>query len=92
LTAGASAIVLDKSGAANGPVLDYVLGKIPREELSGVMLANGSQPPSRVRRPSRIEDWPLPAQSVVKQCLGTEDRGLQLPKEDTLIGCVFMMI
>ncbi len=89
LTAGASAIVLDKSGAANGSVLDYVLGKTPREELSGVMLANGSQPPPKVRRPSRIEDWPLPTQSVVKQCLGTEYRGLQLPEEDTLIGSVF---
>ncbi|MEN8218010.1 MAG: radical SAM protein [Pseudomonadota bacterium] len=89
LTAGASAIVLDKSGAANGSVMDYVLGKIPRDELSGVMLANSSQPPPRVRRPSRIEDWPLPTQSVVKQCLGTEYRGLQLPDENTLIGSVF---
>ena len=87
--AGASAIVLDKSGAANGSVLDYVLGKTPRNNLSGVMLPNGNQPPSKIRRLSRIEDWPLPEQSVVKQCLGTEYRGLQLPDENTLIGSVF---
>ncbi len=87
--AGASAIVLDKSGAANGSVLDYVLGKIPRNNLSGVMLPDGKQPPSKVQRLSRIEDWPLPTQSVVKQCLGTEYRGLQLPEENTLIGSVF---
>ncbi len=87
--AGASAIVLDKSGAANGSVLDYVLGNTPRDELSGVMLANGNQPPPRVKRLSRIDDWPLPTQSVVKQCLGTEYRGLQLPDENTLIGSVF---
>jgi hypothetical protein len=89
LAAGARAVILDKSGAANGTVLDYVLGKSPREELSGVMLANGNQPPARVRQPSRIEDWPLPAPSVVKQCLGTEYRGLQLPSPNTLIGSVF---
>ena len=31
LRAGASAIVLDKSGAANGPIMRYVLGKTSRE-------------------------------------------------------------
>ncbi|RKZ42506.1 MAG: radical SAM protein, partial [Candidatus Parabeggiatoa sp. nov. 3] len=49
--AGATAVVLDKSGAANAPIMDYVLGKTPREALSGVILANGNQPPPRVRRP-----------------------------------------
>lgn len=29
LAAGAAAVVLDKSGAANGPIMDYVLGKEP---------------------------------------------------------------
>ena len=32
---------MDKSGAANCAVLDYVLGNTPRESLSGVMLADG---------------------------------------------------
>jgi hypothetical protein len=71
LAAGAAAIVLDKSGAANAPIIDYVLGKTPREELSGVMLANGSQPPARVRRPLHPQDWPIPDESVIKQCLGS---------------------
>ena len=86
--AGAAAVVLDKSGAANAPVIEYVLGKIERESLSGVMLPEGEQPPARVRRPARIEDWALPDVSVAQQCLGTEYRGLALPEENTLIGSV----
>jgi hypothetical protein len=47
LQAGATAVVLDKSGAANGSILEYVLGHTPREELSGVMLADGKVLPKR---------------------------------------------
>jgi len=87
--AGATAVVLDKSGAANAPIMDYVLGNSPREELSGVMLANGKQPPPRVRRPLSPEDWPLPEISVAQQCLGSEHKGLPLSEERLLIGSVF---
>ena len=86
LAAGATAIVLEKSGAANAPIMDYVLGKTPREELSGVMLANGSQPPPRVRRPLHPQDWPIPDESVIKQCLGTQHKNLPLPEERLKIG------
>nr|VFK61392.1 MAG: Radical SAM superfamily enzyme YgiQ, UPF0313 family [Candidatus Kentron sp. UNK]VFK69132.1 MAG: Radical SAM superfamily enzyme YgiQ, UPF0313 family [Candidatus Kentron sp. UNK] len=89
LAAGATAVVLDKSGAANGPILDYVLGKMSREELSGVLLASNPQPPPKARRSSPIENWPLPTQSVVEQCLGRDYRGLKLPTESTRIGSVF---
>jgi hypothetical protein len=88
LAAGASAVVLDKSGAANAPIMDYVLGKTPREELSGVILANGSQPPPRVRRSLHPEDWPIPEMSVIKQCLGTQHKNLPLPKERLKIGSI----
>ena len=86
--AGATAAVLDKSGAANLPVFDYVLGKTPREKLTGVVFADGSSYPRR--NPSmHPQDWPLPSLEVVKQCLGTKytaDRFL----EDVLpMGSVF---
>jgi hypothetical protein len=89
LAAGATAVVLDKSGAANGPIMDYVLGKTPRETLAGVILANGSQAPARVQRPLSPQDWALPDLSVVKQCLGTEYKGLLLPENPWPIGSIF---
>nr|VFK35323.1 MAG: hypothetical protein BECKMB1821I_GA0114274_11117 [Candidatus Kentron sp. MB]VFK77135.1 MAG: hypothetical protein BECKMB1821H_GA0114242_11029 [Candidatus Kentron sp. MB] len=89
LAAGAIAVVLDKSGAANAPIMDHALGRTPREALSGVILADGNQPPPRVRRPLSPEDWPLPEISVARQCLGSEHKGLPLPAERLLIGSVF---
>jgi hypothetical protein len=71
LEAGATAIVTDKSGAANWPIFDYVLGRTPREPLSGVMLADGRQFPMR-KPPLSPEEWPLPSLDVVRQCLGKE--------------------
>nr|VFK37556.1 MAG: hypothetical protein BECKSD772F_GA0070984_101642 [Candidatus Kentron sp. SD]VFK43283.1 MAG: hypothetical protein BECKSD772E_GA0070983_10244 [Candidatus Kentron sp. SD]VFK80442.1 MAG: hypothetical protein BECKSD772D_GA0070982_11155 [Candidatus Kentron sp. SD] len=89
LAAGASAVVLDKSGAANAPIMDHVLGRTPREELAGVTLADGNQPPPRVRRPFHPEDWPLPELSVVKQCLGLHFKGLPLPEDPWPMGSIF---
>jgi hypothetical protein len=37
LDAGATAIVIDKSGPANWPIFDYVLAKTPREKLTEVI-------------------------------------------------------
>ncbi len=87
--AGAAAVVLDKSGAANAPIIDYVLGKTPRTELSGVILATGKQPSERPRKPLSPEDWPLPDVSVARQCLGLEHKGLPLAEEQLSIGSVF---
>ncbi len=89
LAAGATAVILDKSGAANAPVMDYVLGGIPREELSGVVLADGRKAELRVIQPLSPQDWPLPNLSVVKQCLGTEYKGLPLPENPWPIGSIF---
>ena len=89
LAAGATAVVLDKSGAANAPLMDYIFGKIPREELSGVILANvNQQPPARIKRPLHPQDWPIPNELVIKQCLGTQAKNLYLPKERLKIGSI----
>ncbi len=40
---GATVVVQDKSGAANWPLFNYLLGKGPREALTGVVLADGTQ-------------------------------------------------
>jgi hypothetical protein len=89
LAAGATAVVLDKSGAANGPIMGYLLGKKPKEELSGVILANGNQPPPRARRPLSPQDWPLPNLSVAKQCLGLGHANFNFPEERLPIGSIF---
>ncbi len=88
LAAGAAAVVLDKSGAANAPIMDYVLGRTARETLSGVLLADGVQPPRRVHRTLHPEDWPIPEKSVIEQCLGTEIRNMPLSEERLKIGSV----
>nr|VFK61960.1 MAG: hypothetical protein BECKUNK1418G_GA0071005_102029 [Candidatus Kentron sp. UNK]VFK70075.1 MAG: hypothetical protein BECKUNK1418H_GA0071006_102329 [Candidatus Kentron sp. UNK] len=93
LAAGATAVVLDKSGAANAPLLDFILGRTPREELSGVILANASrQPPARVRRPLHPQDWPIPDKSIIQQCHGTHQEGLLLSGEPCKIGSVMTEI
>lgn len=67
LQAGASAVVTDKSGAANWAIFDYILGQPLREKLTGVILACGTQYPNS--RPLKAEEWPLPSLSIAKQCL-----------------------
>jgi len=65
---------------ANAPIMDHVLGRTPREELSGVILAEGTQPSLRAKKVLSPQDWPLPDISIVKQCLGTKYKDLPLPK------------
>jgi radical SAM superfamily enzyme YgiQ (UPF0313 family) len=88
--AGATAVVLDKTGGANASIMDYVLEKKPREELSGVILANGNQPPRRVRRPLHPEEWPIPDVSVIQQCFGTnsDQPQLNVPEELLSVGSI----
>ena len=69
LQAGAAAVVQDKSGAANWPIFDYVLGKNPREELSGVIFKDGRQYARKAKAKSP-DEWALPSLDVVKECLG----------------------
>jgi radical SAM superfamily enzyme YgiQ (UPF0313 family) len=90
LAAGAAAVILDKSGAANAPVIDYVLGKTPREMLSGVILASGIQPPQRVKRLLHPQDWAIPDESIIKQCVGTQFRSVPLPEERLKLSSIIM--
>jgi hypothetical protein len=88
LEAGATAVVQDKSGAANWATFDYVLGQTPREKLTGVTFADGSQYP-RSFPPLKPEDWPLPSVDIAKQCLGTEYLEVDFPDSKLPVGSVF---
>jgi len=69
LQAGAAAVVLDKSGAANWAIFDYVLGKPLREELTGVVFADGKQYARKTKAKSP-DEWALPSVQVARDCLG----------------------
>ncbi len=88
LDAGATAIVIDKSGAANWPIFDYVLGKTPREKLTGVILADGTYYPTRTKAMSP-DEWALPSVEVAKECLGTEYSEEPFIQELVPIGSVY---
>ncbi len=89
LAAGAAAVVRDKSGAANLPLLDYVLGLPPRAPLRGAVLPDGSQLPPAIP-PMQPEAWPLPSREVVVQTLGTGYWEAPLPQALTPIGAVML--
>ena len=88
LDAGATAIVIDKSGAANWSIFDYVLGKTPRTELSGVHLADGRYYP-KSRHTLEPQNWPLPSVKVAQQCLST-DYYYELPEMISPLGAVML--
>jgi hypothetical protein len=88
LKAGATAIVTDKSGAANWPIFDYVLGKTPRENLTGAILADGRYYPTRIKAMSP-DEWALPSVEVARQCLGQEYSEEPFVAELVPIGSVY---
>ncbi|MCP4346397.1 MAG: radical SAM protein [Desulfobacterales bacterium] len=69
IRAGADAVVLDKSGAVNCSVIDYVLGNFPIHELGKVILADGTRAPAKIKVMSP-EEWPLPSLEIAKGCMG----------------------
>lgn len=85
---GAAVVVKDKSGAANWPLFNYLLGKGPKEALSGVILADGSEY-RRNKVPLHPEKWPLPSLEVAKECLGTQYWMDPFPEELKPIGAMF---
>ena len=87
LAAGAAAVVRDKSGAANHPIIDYVAGDAPRAPLCGVVLADGRHFPSRVP-PMSPEDWPVPDPDIVEATLGVDYWETDLPERLLPIGSV----
>ncbi|MCP4107925.1 MAG: radical SAM protein [Desulfobacteraceae bacterium] len=69
IRAGADAVVLDKSGAVNCSVIDYVLGNPPRQELGKVILADGTRASAKIKVMSP-EEWPLPSLETARDCMG----------------------
>lgn len=88
LEAGADAVVLDKSGAANWAVIDALTGQPPRGPLTGVLFRDGRSGSLRVK-PQTPEHWALPSPEVVKQTLGTEYWSTHFPDRLVPIGSVF---
>ena len=88
LQAGATAIVTDKAGGANRPIIEYVMGRYARSELSNVILADGTVC-NKWAPPTHVEDWPLPSLEVTRACLGTEYWSMEFPQELLYIGSVF---
>ncbi|NEO98933.1 MAG: radical SAM protein [Symploca sp. SIO2E9] len=85
---GAAVVVEDKSGAANWPLFNYLLGKGTKEEISGVILADGTKYPKR--NPSlHPEEWSLPSTEVAKQCLGQQYWMDPFPEHLLPIGSIF---
>ena len=87
LEAGADAVVLDKSGAANWAVIDCLTGRSPRGELSGVLFRDGRRVPLRIR-PTTPEQWALPSSEIAQQCMGMDYWANSTPAELTPIGSV----
>lgn len=88
LRAGAALVVTDKSGGANRSAIEYVLGRCPRSELSGVLLPDGTVG-AKWMKPMDPQDWPLPALDVARECLGTEYWSAEFPQDLLQIGSVF---
>jgi hypothetical protein len=82
--AGAMAIVTDKSGAANWPIFDHLLGKEPREPLTGVVFADGKQY-RKTLHPLHPQDWHLPSLEIAKACLGNTSEFLRPDEKDALL-------
>lgn len=85
---GAAVVVQDKSGAANWPLFNYLLGKGSKEELTGVSLADGTQY-RKSKKPLHPEEWPLPSLDVAKQCLGNQYWMDPFPEHLLPIGSIF---
>ncbi|NET46691.1 radical SAM protein [Okeania sp. SIO2B3] len=86
--AGATVVVLDKSGAANWSIFDSVLGRPPREPLNGVIFPDGTKYPKR-NRALNPQDWSLPSLEVARQCFGTEYSGERFLEDLLPIGSIF---
>lgn len=81
---GARAIVIDKSGAANWSIFDYVLGKEPRSPLSGVIFADGTQH-RKTLHPFHPQEWEIPPVNVAQACLGTTSEFLEPDEAQSLL-------
>lgn len=88
LKAGATAVVLDKSGTSNCLVFNYLLGKEREEALSGVIFADGRHYPKLRTQTKSPDDWALPSVELARACLGWEYSEEPFIQEFTPIGSV----
>lgn len=72
LRAGATAVVLDKSGASNQLIFNYLLGREPEEALSGIIFADGRHYPKLRARTKSPDEWALPSVELARACFGWE--------------------
>ncbi len=91
LRAGTSAVVIDKSGAANLAAMEYVIGSELADELTGVVLPDGRRFATK-RPPMKPSQWPLPPDWAVCETLGTEYWEAPLPPNLLPIGAVMLDI
>ena len=84
---GATVVVKDKSGTANWPLFNYLLGNGSKEDLSGVVLADGTE--YKKKTPLKPQEWPLPSVEVARECLGTQYWMDPFPEELKPIGAIF---
>ncbi|MBA4320930.1 MAG: radical SAM protein [Flavobacterium sp.] len=87
LSAGAKAVIRDKSGAANLSVLAYLTDQKLPERLTGVILNGKGEYKKRIPLMSP-ENWPLPDLETSRNCLGMEYWECSLPSELLPIGSV----
>ena len=89
LSAGAAAIVLDKSGAGNQALIDHLTGSDRSTPLTGVQVANGKVFASQ-RPPMSTQAWPLPSGTIVRATLGARYWEAPLPGRLSPIGAVML--
>ncbi|MGN7611419.1 radical SAM protein [Magnetococcales bacterium HHB-1] len=87
LQAGAAAIVLDKSGGANGAILRAVLGEIPKTDIKGALFPESKAPPQRAPT-MKIESWPMPSVDMARQCFGGQEFRKVFPKHLKPMGSI----
>jgi hypothetical protein len=90
LAAGADVVVCDKSGAANGGAIEYIM-RGSSDGLAGIALRNGKRL-RPARPPMSPQDWPLPDKGLVGETLGTDYWEAPLPAELLPIGGVMLDI
>lgn len=87
--AGASAIVKDKSGAANTAIFDYFIQQnATQERPTGVLFPDGKINTGYHQLMSP-NDWPLPSLETARLCMGDESWMKPYPESYLPVGSVF---
>jgi hypothetical protein len=91
LRAGAEIAILDKSGSANIPAINWLAGAKSGPPPQGLAFADGAV--TRASRPPMSpQDWPLPERSIVNATLGTDYWEAPIPDALKPVGSVMLDI